>query len=161
MVDCDDMPATSTWTTCKRKAALRLTANTLAALMITYPSTHGVFEEAIVSICEVIHSHGGQVYMDGANFNAMVCICRPAALGADVSHLNLHKTFCIPHGGGGPGMGPIGCVKAHLAPYLPDHPLVEGVNPAAGRSSGTVGARFGGALGLLLHPADLLGLHRV
>ena len=90
----------------------------LAALMITYPSTHGVFEEAIVSICAIIHEHGAQVYMDGANFNAMVGICRPAGLGVDVSHLNLHKTFCIPHGGGGPGMGPIG-VRAHLAPTCP------------------------------------------
>ena len=111
----------------------------LAALMITYPSTHGVFEEDIVPICDAIHAHGGQVYMDGANFNAMVGICRPASLGADVSHLNLHKTFCIPHGGGGPGMGPIG-VKAHLAPYLPDHPVVEGVNPAASQGEGTIGA---------------------
>ena len=111
----------------------------LAALMITYPSTHGVFEEAIVSICAIIHEHGAQVYMDGANLNAMVGICRPAELGVDVSHLNLHKTFCIPHGGGGPGMGPIG-VQAHLAPYLPDHPVVEGVNPAASRGSGTIGA---------------------
>ena len=111
----------------------------LAALMITYPSTHGVFEEDVVPICDAIHAHGGQVYMDGANFNAMVGICRPASLGADVSHLNLHKTFCIPHGGGGPGMGPIG-VKAHLAPYLPDHPVVEGVNPAASQGEGTIGA---------------------
>ena len=111
----------------------------LAALMITYPSTHGVFEEDIVPLCDAIHEQGGQVYMDGANFNAMVGICRPATLGADVSHLNLHKTFCIPHGGGGPGMGPIG-VKAHLAPYLPDHPVVEGVNPAVSQGEGTIGA---------------------
>jgi glycine dehydrogenase len=96
----------------------------LAALMVTYPSTHGVFEEAIGEICRVVHEHGGQVYMDGANMNAMVGLCRPGDFGADVCHLNLHKTFCIPHGGGGPGMGPIGVAK-HLAPFLPGHPLVR------------------------------------
>ncbi len=96
----------------------------LAALMVTYPSTHGVFETAIAQICQIIHSHGGQVYMDGANLNAQVGLCRPGDFGADVCHLNLHKTFCIPHGGGGPGMGPIG-VAAHLAPFLPSHPLVK------------------------------------
>lgn len=90
----------------------------LAALMVTYPSTHGVFEEGIQQICEVVHAHGGQVYMDGANFNALVGLCRPGEFGPDVCHLNLHKTFCIPHGGGGPGVGPIG-VKSHLAPFLP------------------------------------------
>ncbi|NOT30487.1 MAG: aminomethyl-transferring glycine dehydrogenase, partial [Planctomycetes bacterium] len=95
----------------------------LAALMVTYPSTHGVFEERITDICLIVHRHGGQVYMDGANMNAQVGLCRPGDFGADVCHLNLHKTFCIPHGGGGPGMGPI-CVAAHLAPYLPGHPLV-------------------------------------
>ncbi|MGH8248568.1 MAG: aminomethyl-transferring glycine dehydrogenase, partial [Gammaproteobacteria bacterium] len=109
----------------------------LASIMVTYPSTHGVYEEHIRDICEVIHDHGGQVYLDGANMNALVGICRPAEIGADVMHLNLHKTFAIPHGGGGPGMGPIG-VKAHLAPYLPDHPCVNGVNPAAG-PAGTIG----------------------
>jgi glycine dehydrogenase len=92
----------------------------LAALMVTYPSTHGVFEQNIVEICELVHEHGGQVYLDGANMNALVGIARPGKFGADVSHLNLHKTFCIPHGGGGPGMGPIG-VRAHLAPFLPGH----------------------------------------
>ncbi len=96
----------------------------LAALMITYPSTHGVFEEAIKEICGIVHEHGGQVYMDGANLNAQVGLCRPGELGADVCHLNLHKTFCIPHGGGGPGMGPIG-VAAHLQPYLPDHGVIS------------------------------------
>ena len=96
----------------------------LAALMITYPSTHGVFEDAIQEICSVIHQHGGQVYMDGANMNAQVGLTSPAAIGADVCHLNLHKTFAIPHGGGGPGMGPIG-VAAHLAPFLPGHPVVR------------------------------------
>jgi glycine dehydrogenase len=100
----------------------------LAALMITYPSTYGVFEPTILEICQLIHNHGGQVYLDGANLNAMIGLVRPGDLGADVSHLNLHKTFAIPHGGGGPGMGPIG-VKKHLAPFLPDHVLVEGVNP--------------------------------
>ncbi|QLE40662.1 aminomethyl-transferring glycine dehydrogenase [Nostoc sp. C052] len=98
-------------------------SNELAALMVTYPSTHGVFEEPIQEICAVVHSHGGQVYMDGANMNAQVGICRPGDIGADVCHLNLHKTFCIPHGGGGPGMGPIG-VASHLVPFLPGHPVV-------------------------------------
>jgi len=96
----------------------------LAALMITYPSTHGVFESAIKEICAVIHDHGGQVYIDGANMNAMVGLCQPGKFGGDVSHLNLHKTFCIPHGGGGPGVGPIG-VKSHLAPFLPGHHLLD------------------------------------
>ncbi len=99
-------------------------ASALAALMVTYPSTHGVFEEAIQEICQVVHDHGGQVYMDGANLNAMVGLCRPGEIGADVCHLNLHKTFCIPHGGGGPGMGPIG-VAAHLTPFLPGHPVLQ------------------------------------
>jgi len=100
-------------------------AASLAAAMVTYPSTHGVFEESIREICDVTHAHGGQVYLDGANLNAMVGLARPADVGADVSHINLHKTFCIPHGGGGPGMGPIG-VRAHLAPYLPSHPETGG-----------------------------------
>jgi glycine dehydrogenase len=94
----------------------------LAALMVTYPSTHGVFEEGIKDVCKIVHDHGGQVYMDGANMNAQVGLCRPGDIGADVCHLNLHKTFCIPHGGGGPGMGPIGVAK-HLAPFLPTHPV--------------------------------------
>ena len=110
----------------------------LSALMVTYPSTHGVYEAGFLDICALVHEHGGQVYLDGANMNALTGISRPAELGADVMHINLHKTFAIPHGGGGPGMGPIG-VKQHLAPFLPDHPLVEGVNPAAG-DAGTVGA---------------------
>ena len=97
--------------------------DTLAALMVTYPSTHGVYEDAIREICEIVHAHGGQVYMDGANMNAQVGLTSPALIGADVCHLNLHKTFAIPHGGGGPGMGPIG-VARHLAPFLPSHPLV-------------------------------------
>jgi glycine dehydrogenase len=95
----------------------------LAALMVTYPSTHGVFEENIKEVCDIIHRHGGQVYMDGANMNALVGLCRPGDMGADVCHVNLHKTFCIPHGGGGPGMGPIGVAK-HLAPFLPGHSVV-------------------------------------
>jgi glycine dehydrogenase len=107
-------------------------SSTLAALMVTYPSTHGVFEAEIVKICEIVHQHGGQVYMDGANMNAQIGLCRPAEFGADVCHLNLHKTFCIPHGGGGPGMGPIG-VKKHLAPFLPNHSLLsEGALPGKG-----------------------------
>ena len=96
----------------------------LAAIMVTYPSTHGVFEEGVKELCEIVHANGGQVYMDGANLNAQVGLCRPAEIGADVCHLNLHKTFCIPHGGGGPGMGPIACA-AHLAPFLPGHPVVK------------------------------------
>jgi len=99
-------------------------ANDLSCLMITYPSTMGVFEETVADICDLIHKHGGQVYLDGANMNAQVGLCRPGDYGSDVSHLNLHKTFCIPHGGGGPGMGPIG-VKSHLAPYLPGHPVIS------------------------------------
>ena len=110
----------------------------LGALMITYPSTHGVFEEAFREICDIIHQYGGQVYLDGANFNALVGLSRPGKIGADVAHLNLHKTFAIPHGGGGPGAGPIGVVQ-HLAPYLPDHPVVKGVNPAKS-DHGTIGA---------------------
>ena len=98
-------------------------SNELAAIMITYPSTHGVFEETVVDVCDIVHRHGGQVYVDGANLNALVGLASPGRFGADVSHLNLHKTFCIPHGGGGPGMGPIG-VGAHLQPFLPSHPLV-------------------------------------
>ncbi len=103
---------------------------TLSGLMVTYPSTHGVYEPAIRRVCEIVHAHGGQVYMDGANMNAQVGLTSPARIGADVCHLNLHKTFSIPHGGGGPGMGPIG-VAAHLAPFLPGHPLLEGQPPTA------------------------------
>ncbi|MDQ6861898.1 MAG: aminomethyl-transferring glycine dehydrogenase, partial [Verrucomicrobiota bacterium] len=104
-------------------------ADDLAALMVTYPSTHGVFEPGIRDVCEIVHSHGGQVYMDGANMNAQVGLCRPGDFGPDVCHLNLHKTFCIPHGGGGPGMGPIGVAK-HLAPFLPDGETVGPVSQA-------------------------------
>ena len=124
----------------RAKAALH--SQNLAAVMITYPSTHGVFEEHISEICDIVHGHGGQVYLDGANMNAQVGLSRPGDYGADVSHLNLHKTFCIPHGGGGPGMGPIG-VRAHLAPFLPGHPFTGG----GGRSAvGPVSAApFGSA----------------
>ena len=103
----------------------------LAALMVTYPSTHGVFEAAIGELCRIVHDHGGQVYVDGANLNALVGLAQPGRFGADVSHLNLHKTFCIPHGGGGPGIGPV-AVGAHLAPFLPNHPLVDEAGPATG-----------------------------
>ena len=106
-------------------------ADALAALMITYPSTHGVFEEEIAEICRIIHAHGGQVYMDGANMNAQLGLTSPGQIGADVCHLNLHKTFCIPHGGGGPGIGPIG-VAAHLAPFLSNHPFREDAGPVTG-----------------------------
>ena len=113
----------------------------LGAIMVTYPSTFGVFEPEIKQVCELVHSHGGQVYMDGANMNAQIGICSPGEIGADVCHLNLHKTFCIPHGGGGPGVGPIG-VKSHLAPFLPGHPLVrtggeESIAPVSGAPWGS------------------------
>ena len=122
-VDVEDM---------RKKAAQH--ADRLAAVMITYPSTHGVFEEHIREICDIVHGHGGQVYLDGANLNAQVGLARPGEYGADVSHLNLHKTFCIPHGGGGPGMGPIG-VRAHLAPFLPGHVAADGGKAAVGAVS--------------------------
>lgn len=129
-VDVDDL----------RAKAEKHSAN-LAALMVTYPSTHGVFEERIGEICDIVHQHGGQVYLDGANMNAQVGLSRPGDYGADVSHLNLHKTFCIPHGGGGPGMGPIG-VKAHLAPFLPGHITLDGGSAPVGAVSA---APFGSA----------------
>ncbi|MDE1168553.1 MAG: aminomethyl-transferring glycine dehydrogenase [Pseudomonas sp.] len=118
----------------------------LSCLMATYPSTHGVYEEGISEICEVIHSQGGQVYMDGANLNAQVGLARPADIGADVSHMNLHKTFCIPHGGGGPGMGPIG-VRAHLAPFVANHPVIPIDGPQAG--NGAVSAAPWGSASIL------------
>jgi len=130
------------------KAKCEQAGDTLAALMITYPSTHGVFEQEVAEMCKVVHDHGGQVYVDGANLNALVGVAQPGNFGADVSHLNLHKTFCIPHGGGGPGVGPIG-VKKHLAPFLPTHPLVDvlggkastthAVGPVAGAPYGSAG----------------------
>jgi len=114
----------------------------LAALMVTYPSTHGVFEAGILEICAVVHRYGGQVYMDGANMNAQVGLCRPADFGADLCHLNLHKTFCIPHGGGGPGMGPIG-VKAHLVPFLPGHAVVTLPDESSSRIGAVSAAPWG------------------
>ncbi|MFM2077336.1 MAG: glycine dehydrogenase [Actinomycetota bacterium] len=110
----------------------------LGAAMVTYPSTHGVFEESITEICEIVHRFGGQVYVDGANLNALVGMAQPGKFGADVSHLNLHKTFCIPHGGGGPGVGPV-AVRSHLEPFLPGHPLVDGGRPVAAAPYGSAG----------------------
>ncbi|MER6689692.1 aminomethyl-transferring glycine dehydrogenase, partial [Streptomyces minutiscleroticus] len=118
----------------------------LAVLMITYPSTHGVFEEHVADICAQVHEAGGQVYVDGANLNALVGLARPGHFGGDVSHLNLHKTFCIPHGGGGPGVGPVG-VRAHLAPYLPNHPLQPAAGPETG--VGPISAAPWGSAGIL------------
>ena len=128
VVECDELGNVSVE---DLSAKISLHAQNLAALMVTYPSTHGVFESAISQICSMIHEAGGQVYVDGANLNALVGTAQPGKFGADVSHLNLHKTFCIPHGGGGPGVGPV-IAKAHLAPFLPNHPL----DPLAGPASG-------------------------
>jgi len=130
-------------------------SNRLAAVMITYPSTHGVFEESVGELVEIVHSHGGQVYVDGANLNALVGLARPGDFGADVGHLNLHKTFTIPHGGGGPGVGPVGA-KSHLAPFLPNHPLSERAGPATGVGP-VSGAPFGSA-GILVIPYAYLRL---
>ncbi len=129
------------------EAKAREHRDTLGALMVTYPSTHGVFEASIKKICKIVHQHGGQVYMDGANMNAQVGLCRPGDIGADVCHLNLHKTFCIPHGGGGPGMGPIG-VADHLAAHLPTHPVIDVGIPLAA-SAGTVSAAPWGSPSIL------------
>jgi glycine dehydrogenase len=118
----------------------------LAALMITYPSTHGVFEAEVRDVCALIHDAGGQVYVDGANLNALVGLAQPGKFGADVSHLNLHKTFCIPHGGGGPGVGPV-AVRSHLAPFLPNHPMVDEAGPTSG--VGPVSAAPWGSAGIL------------
>lgn len=127
------------------KAKAEAHRNELAALMVTYPSTHGVFEEAIQEICDIVHACGGQVFMDGANLNALVGLCRPADMGADVCHLNLHKTFCIPHGGGGPGVGPVG-VKSHLVPFLPKHSLV---NVGGEQGIGAIASAPWGSAGIL------------
>jgi glycine dehydrogenase len=128
------------------EAKARAHAKDLAALMVTYPSTYGIFEEEIERICAIVHDHGGQVYLDGANLNAQVGLCRPADVGADVCHVNLHKTFCIPHGGGGPGMGPIG-VAQHLAKFLPGHPVI----PVGGEQTiGPVTAAPWGSASILL-----------
>jgi glycine dehydrogenase len=128
VIDCDDAGNVSVD---DLKAKIAEHGAALAALMVTYPSTHGVFESAISEICGLVHDAGGQVYVDGANLNALVGTAQPGRFGADVSHLNLHKTFCIPHGGGGPGVGPV-ISKAHLAPFLPNHPLDELAGPATG-----------------------------
>ncbi|MGI8668169.1 MAG: aminomethyl-transferring glycine dehydrogenase [Jatrophihabitans sp.] len=125
------------------RAKIALHADNLAAIMVTYPSTHGVFEDHITEVCELVHAAGGQVYVDGANLNAMVGLARPGMFGADVSHLNLHKTFCIPHGGGGPGVGPV-AVRGHLAPFLPNHPLQPAAGPESG-SGAVAGAPWGSA----------------
>jgi len=127
IVDCDDMGNIDL---ADLRAKAERHTDDLACIMVTYPSTHGVFEESIIEVCDIVHRHGGQVYVDGANLNALVGVAAPGKFGADVSHLNLHKTFCIPHGGGGPGMGPIG-VGAHLAPFLPSHPVspIAGLDP--------------------------------
>ena len=135
------------------RARAESNAGQLAALMITYPSTHGVFEGTIKEICRIIHDGGGQVYMDGANMNAQVGLCRPGDIGADVVHLNLHKTFCIPHGGGGPGVGPI-CAQVHLRPFLPGHPVA---NPLGLPEDGPVSV---GPAGQREHPRHFLALHR-
>jgi glycine dehydrogenase len=127
-------------------AKIALHASRLAAVMVTYPSTHGVFEDTITTIVDLTHAAGGQVYVDGANLNALMRLAGPGHLGADVSHLNLHKTFAIPHGGGGPGVGPV-AVKAHLAPWLPNHPLAAGAGPAG--SYGPVSAGPYGSAGVL------------
>ncbi|MBA2283247.1 MAG: aminomethyl-transferring glycine dehydrogenase subunit GcvPB, partial [Acidimicrobiia bacterium] len=124
-------------------------AGTIAALMVTYPSTHGVFEDAIADVCAAVHDAGGQIYVDGADLNALVGLARPGRFGADVSHLNLHKTFCIPHGGGGPGIGPV-AVRSHLAPFLPNHPLVDGAGPDSG--IGAISAAPWGSAGILPIP---------
>ena len=123
---------------------IRAHRDSLSALMITYPSTHGVFEEQIIEICSLVHEAGGQVYLDGANFNALVGVAKPGQFGADVSHLNLHKTFCIPHGGGGPGVGPV-CVRRHLAPFLPGHLALDGTSSVAS-PTGSVNGSVVGAL---------------
>ena len=125
------------------KAKIEQYKSTLAALMVTYPSTHGVFESAISQICQMVHDAGGQVYVDGANLNALVGVAKPGRFGADVSHLNLHKTFCIPHGGGGPGVGPV-IARSHLAPFLPNHPANMAAGPATGPGP-VSGAPFGSA----------------
>ncbi len=128
------------------RAKIEQHRDALAALMITYPSTHGVFEVAVTDICAAVHDAGGQVYVDGANLNALVGLAKPGTFGADVSHLNLHKTFCIPHGGGGPGIGPV-AVRAHLSPYLPNHPLDDQAGPVTG--PGPVSAAPYGSAGIL------------
>jgi glycine dehydrogenase len=150
VVDCDEFGNVDV-ADLKKKAEQH--KERISALMITYPSTHGVFESAVKEICEVIHSYGGQVYMDGANLNAQMGLTSPGYIGADVGHLNLHKTFSIPHGGGGPGVGPIG-VKKHLAPFMPGHPIV----PVEGRTELTVASAPFGSAGILPIPYTYINL---
>ncbi len=140
VIECDDAGNVSLT---HLKKAIEEYSDRIAALMVTYPSTHGVFESAITEICAAVHEAGGQVYVDGANLNALVGVAKPGKFGADVSHLNLHKTFCIPHGGGGPGVGPV-IARAHLAPFLPNHPLDSTAGPATGPGP-ISGAPFGSA----------------
>jgi glycine dehydrogenase len=128
------------------KAKAEEVSENLSCIMITYPSTHGVFEDTIMEICDIVHQHGGQVYMDGANMNAQVGVTSPGFIGSDVSHLNLHKTFCIPHGGGGPGVGPIG-VKSHLAPFMPNHSVIN--VPGTTEGNGAVSAAPYGSAAIL------------
>jgi glycine dehydrogenase len=128
------------------RAKIEVHRDDLAAIMVTYPSTHGVYEDTITELCELVHEAGGQVYVDGANLNALVGLAQPGTFGADVSHLNLHKTFCIPHGGGGPGVGPV-AVRAHLAPHLPNHPLAPEAGPDTG--VGPISAAPYGSAGIL------------
>ncbi|MGQ0846426.1 MAG: aminomethyl-transferring glycine dehydrogenase [Sporichthyaceae bacterium] len=146
VVACDDLGNVDLPDLQKKIAAH---AGNLAAIMVTYPSTHGVFEAGITEVCDLVHEAGGQVYIDGANFNALLGLAKPGKFGGDVSHLNLHKTFCIPHGGGGPGIGPV-AVKEHLAPYLPNHPMVEGAGPTTG--VGPISAAPFGSAGILVIP---------
>jgi glycine dehydrogenase len=140
VIECDELGNVSVEDI---KAKIAIHGDALAALMITYPSTHGVFESAVSDICALIHGAGGQVYVDGANLNALVGVAQPGKFGADVSHLNLHKTFAIPHGGGGPGVGPV-IARAHLAPFLPNHPMDELAGPATGPGP-VSGAPYGSA----------------
>ena len=149
VVDCDDRGNVDV-EDLKKKADEH--KDELGALMITYPSTHGVFEERIREICQIVHDAGGQVYMDGANMNAQVGLTSPGLIGADVCHLNLHKTFCIPHGGGGPGVGPIG-VATHLVPFLP------GPSTESGRERARDWSDLGGAVREPEHSPDLVGVH--
>jgi glycine dehydrogenase len=130
------------------KAKAKQHSDNLAALMITYPSTHGVYEETVGEVCRMIHDAGGQVYTDGANLNALVGVAKPGRFGSDVSHLNLHKTFCIPHGGGGPGVGPV-AVAEHLAPYLPGHPVVAITHDGVAAGGPPVSSAPWGSAGIL------------
>ena len=151
VVECDDRGNVDVGDLAEKA---RIHRDRLSAVMITYPSTHGVFEQEVEAICRIVHEHGGQVYLDGANLNAMVGVARPGEFGADVSHLNLHKTFTIPHGGGGPGVGPVG-VKEHLAPYLPSHPMRPEAGPAT--ESARSPRRRGGRLGSSPSPTRTSG----